>query len=85
MIRIRDEQHWSYFRELRTIFVGLKYLNSLMRIEIRDGKILIRDKHPGTGTLDISLTTNLSVLDSYPRPQQVLPVHFIHGIIRIPA
>jgi hypothetical protein len=33
----------------------------------------------------MSLTTNLSVLDSYPRAQQILPVHFIHGIIRIPA
>jgi hypothetical protein len=31
-IRIRDEQHGSYFRELRKQFFGLKYLNSLMRI-----------------------------------------------------
>ncbi len=31
-IRIRDEQHGSYFPELRNNFFGLKYLNSLMRI-----------------------------------------------------
>jgi hypothetical protein len=42
-IRIRDEQPGSYFRELRKIFLGLKYLNSLMRIRdpesgIRYGK-----------------------------------------------
>jgi hypothetical protein len=37
-IQIRDEQPGSYFRELRNIFFGLKYLNSLMRI--RDGKNL---------------------------------------------
>jgi hypothetical protein len=35
-IRIRDEQPESYFRELKNHFLGLKYLNSLMRI--RDGK-----------------------------------------------
>jgi hypothetical protein len=35
-IRIRDEQPGSYFLELRNHFLGLKYLNSLMRI--RDGK-----------------------------------------------
>jgi hypothetical protein len=35
-IRIRDKQPGSYFLELRTLFFGLKYLNSLMRI--RDGK-----------------------------------------------
>jgi hypothetical protein len=33
---------------LKTI-LGLKYLNSLMRI--RDGKIRIRDKHPRSATL----------------------------------
>jgi len=33
---------------LETI-LGLKYLDSLMRI--RDGKIRIRDKHPGSATL----------------------------------
>jgi hypothetical protein len=32
---IRDEQPGSYFLELRKHFLGLKYLNSLMRI--RDG------------------------------------------------
>jgi hypothetical protein len=31
-IRIRDEQPVSYFQELRNSFLGLKYLNSLMRI-----------------------------------------------------
>ncbi len=40
-IRIRDEQPRSYFRELNH-FLGLKYLNSLMRI--RDGKKL----YPGS-------------------------------------
>jgi hypothetical protein len=33
---IRDEQPGSYFLELRNHFFGLKYLNSLMRIRIRD-------------------------------------------------
>jgi hypothetical protein len=35
-IRIRDEQPGLYFRELKKLFFGLKYFNSLMRI--RDGK-----------------------------------------------
>jgi hypothetical protein len=58
-IRIRDEQPGSYFRELRNNFLGLKYLNSLIRI--RDGKNSdpgwkifgsgILDKHPGSETL----------------------------------
>jgi hypothetical protein len=61
--RIRDEQPGSYFRELRNNFLGLKYLNSLMRIRIwdgkkfgsriREGKILIRDKNLGSATLRI--------------------------------
>ncbi len=42
----------SYFRKLRNHFFGLKYLNSLMRV--RDGKIRIRDKHPGSATLILS-------------------------------
>jgi hypothetical protein len=47
-IRIQDERPGSYFRELKKQFLGLKYLNSLMRIRdpgwkqfgsgIRDGK-----------------------------------------------
>jgi hypothetical protein len=63
-IRIRDEQPRSYFRELRYHFLGLKYLNSLMRIwdpgwkefgsGIRDGKNRVRDpgwkkSGPGSG------------------------------------
>ncbi len=32
-IRIRDEQSESCFRKLRNYFFGLKYLNSLMRME----------------------------------------------------
>jgi hypothetical protein len=32
---IRDEQPGSYFRELRNLFLGLEYLNSLMRIRDR--------------------------------------------------
>jgi hypothetical protein len=40
---IRDEQPGSYFLELRNHFLGIKYLNSLMRMDtirfgIRDGK-----------------------------------------------
>ncbi len=35
-IRIREEHPGSYFRELRNHFWGYKYLNSLMRIQIRD-------------------------------------------------
>jgi len=31
-IRIRDDQHGSYFRELRNQFFGLKHLNYLMWI-----------------------------------------------------
>jgi hypothetical protein len=31
-IRIRDEQPRSYFVELRNHFLGLRFLNSLMRI-----------------------------------------------------
>jgi hypothetical protein len=63
---IRDEQPGSYFLELRNNFLGLKYLNSFMRI--RDPifgmeKIRIwdpgwekvgswiRNKHPGSATL----------------------------------
>jgi hypothetical protein len=66
---IRDEQPGSYFLELRNPFLGflgLKYINSLMRLQdpgsgIRDGdssdpgpgmeKNRIRDKHPGSATL----------------------------------
>jgi hypothetical protein len=45
---IRDEQPGSYFREHKTQYFGLTYLNSLIRIRdvkiwIRDGKIQIRD------------------------------------------
>jgi hypothetical protein len=57
--RIRDEQPGSYFLQFRNHFLGLKYLNSLMRI--RDGdssdpgfgmeKCRIRDKHPESATL----------------------------------
>jgi hypothetical protein len=49
-IQVRDEHPISYFRELRNHFFGLKYLNSLMRIQdpesgIRDGK----NSYPGFG------------------------------------
>jgi hypothetical protein len=49
---IRDEQPGSYLLELRNYVFGLKYLNSLMRIIIRDGTIRIRDvkkSDPGSG------------------------------------
>ncbi len=36
-LRIRDEQSGSYFLELRNHFLGLKYLNSLIRIRDPDG------------------------------------------------
>jgi hypothetical protein len=35
-IRVRDQHPGSYFRELRNNILGLKFLNSLMRIWIRD-------------------------------------------------
>jgi hypothetical protein len=35
-IRIRDEHPESYFRDLGNNFLGKKYLNSLMRIWIRE-------------------------------------------------
>jgi hypothetical protein len=42
---IRDEHSRSFFRELRNIFWGLKYLNSMMRI---------RDLfNPGSGMIKI--------------------------------
>jgi hypothetical protein len=63
-IRVRDEQPGSYFLELRNhflLFLGLKNLNSFMRIRdpgwrqfgsgIRIEKSRIRDKHPGSATL----------------------------------
>jgi hypothetical protein len=56
---IRDEQPGSYFLELRNhfyAFLGLKYLNSLMRIRDPGWKKVgsgIRDKHPGSATLKI--------------------------------
>ncbi len=42
-IRIRDEQPWSYFRELRTPFLGWNTLILWCGSGIRDGKIRIRD------------------------------------------
>jgi hypothetical protein len=61
---IRDEQPGSYFLELRNhffllLFLGLKYLNSVMGIRDRDssdpGRKKVgsgfRDKHPGSATL----------------------------------
>jgi hypothetical protein len=64
-IRIRDEQPGLYFLELRienrNYFLGLKCLNSLLWIGIRDGKnsdagsgrekSRIRDVYPGSETL----------------------------------
>jgi hypothetical protein len=57
-IRIRDEHSGSYFRELRKKILNKKYLNSCMRIRIRDPesfdpgwKSRIRDKHPGSAAL----------------------------------
>ncbi len=62
---IRDERPGWYFRELRNNLLGQKYLNSLMRIRIRDpkyfwpwirdGKTRMRDKHPGSATLDTTI------------------------------
>ncbi len=58
---IRDENPESHFRELRNKFCFVMYLNSLMRMRIRDPgifstldpewvKIRIRDKHLGSAT-----------------------------------
>jgi hypothetical protein len=44
-IRIRDEHPGSYFRGLRNNFLCEKYLNSLMRIRIRDPNLF----DPGSG------------------------------------
>jgi hypothetical protein len=64
-IRILDEHPGSYFRELSNNFLGKNtYLYYLMWIRNRDpdsfrpwirdpdGKIRIRDKHPGFATLN---------------------------------
>jgi hypothetical protein len=51
-IRIRDNQHGSYFRELRNQFFGLKYLNYLM---------WVRDKHPGSAARLLSVGSALLV------------------------
>jgi hypothetical protein len=57
---IRDEQLGSYFLELINHFFGflggLKYLNSLMQIQDPGWKKVgcgIRDKHPGSATLQL--------------------------------
>ncbi len=47
--RIRDEQPGTYFLELRNHFLGLKYLNSLMRI--RDGK----KSDPGSASATLAI------------------------------
>ncbi len=53
MGKIRDMNIQDHFSEsLETDFWVKKYLTSLMRIRIRDGKNRIRDKHPGSATLD---------------------------------
>ncbi len=58
---IWDEQPGSYFLELRNhffAFLGLKYLNSLMRIRDPGWKSVgsgIRDKHPGSATLKATM------------------------------
>jgi hypothetical protein len=55
VLRIRDEQPVSYFRELRSHLFGLKYLNSLKRIRwAKFGsiyKIYILLNYPGSATL----------------------------------
>ena len=71
---IRDKQPGSYFLELRNhffAFLGLKYLNSLMRIrdpgwrQFGSGmeKSRIRDKHPGSATLICSLAVDMNNTD----------------------
>jgi hypothetical protein len=53
-IRIRDDDPGSYFRKLRNNFLGLKYLNSLMRIRIRYPEIsLVLDPRSGMEKLRI--------------------------------
>jgi hypothetical protein len=52
-IRIRDEHPGSYFRELRNHLLGLKYLNSLMRIQDpgwkKYGSGMEKNSDPGSG------------------------------------
>jgi hypothetical protein len=50
-IRIRDDQHGSYFRELRNQFFGLKYLNYLMWI--RDPGRKNSDRGSGMENMDL--------------------------------
>ncbi len=70
MIQIRDEQAESYFREIRNNFFGLKYLNSLMRIQDPGWKKFGSglNKHPGSAILPAgtAITGNLDrrVVDS---------------------
>ncbi len=52
MIQIQYVQPWSYFRELRNHFLGLKYLNSLMRIRDSGWK-KFGFTYPGSATLYI--------------------------------
>jgi hypothetical protein len=95
-IRIRDEQPGSYFLELRKhfflLFLGLKYLNSLMRIQdpgwrqfgsgIRDGKNL----DPGSGInipdpQHCNVAKVLGVQSQHPQTEWNL----IHGRCNVPC
>jgi len=63
-------------------FLGSKYLNSLMRIRIRDPESFlpwIRDKHPGSATLHIAYT------GTWINRSSCRPHHFRMKILRIPA
>jgi hypothetical protein len=80
-IRIRDEQLGSYFRELRNHFLGLKYINSLMRIGDPGWKNIgsgmenfgsgIREKHPGSATLIFSIEIIPTTISPPRSPGQV--------------
>ncbi len=54
---IRDESAGSYFLELSISSLGLKYLNSFMRIRIRDW---IRD--PGSGFATLLLGSSITYI-----------------------
>ncbi len=79
-VKNRDpDPHGSYFRELRNIFFGLKYLNSLM-------EMLIRDKYPGSATMPIIVWLVGREVPDREGPEQASPAslrhpgqHFRHG------
>ncbi len=84
---IRNEQPGSYFLELRTNFLGSKYLNSFMRIRDPDpgwkkfgSGILDPEKHSGSATLvseTLYLLAKLALLHMH---AELIPWKFLHSL-----